>query len=75
MGKLTAIPFLTTGLATQIAGKDNQQGKVVGVFGMGLAIRLNPNDKWYIPDDVFAGYEKWSDGHGSGTRFGFTWKF
>jgi hypothetical protein len=75
MGAVTAIPFLTTGIATQIQGSENQQGTVVAVFGAGLAIRLPVNSKWYVPDNVFGAYEKWSDGHGSGIRAGLGWRF
>ena len=71
MNTVTVVPFTFGGIATPVAGKHNQNGDVVGVLGVGGAIRLGT--QW----DLLADVEVWN---GAGfnaekqIRFGVGWK-
>lgn len=68
-GKLYVVPFVSSGIATPISGKGDDNGTAVGIFGGGLAVRLASH--WALIGD----YEKWTGFEGEQIRFGFLYKF
>lgn len=78
-GKLTAVPFIFTGIATPIGGKGGHNGEVVGIFGAGLAVRLPEawrQGKWYVPNDVVWDMERWTPVYNTWQhRWGLLWRF
>lgn len=69
LNNVTVIPFGFSGLATPLSGKQDQNGTAVGIFGVGLAIRLGSKV------DILADYEKWTGFSGNQYRFGIAYKF
>lgn len=67
--KVTVVPFLTSGLATPLSGRGNDNLDPVGILGVGMALRVN--EKW----DIVGDYEKWTSFEGNQYRFGFLYKF
>lgn len=77
MGKFTMIPFAFTGIATPL-NEDAAVDGVVGVYGIGVAVRLPVELKSksrFLPDAVLYDYEKWTSYDGGQHRVGFLWKF
>jgi hypothetical protein len=77
MGKVTVVPFAFTGIATPLNASPGHDG-VVGVFGIGTAIRVPDvvkSKSRFLPDDVIYDYEKWTSYEGGQHRIGFLWKF
>lgn len=71
LNAVTVVPFAFAGIATPIAGQHENNGSVVGIFGVGGAIRLGKN--W----DLLGDFEIWNGGGFSSQqqiRFGFGWK-
>ncbi len=77
MGKFTMTPFAFTGIATPL-NEDADHDGVVGVYGIGMAIRtpaVVKSKSRFIPDAVIYDIEKWTSYEGSQHRFGLLWKF
>lgn len=77
MGKFTMTPFAFTGIATPL-NEDAAVDGVVGVYGIGVAVRLPVELKSksrFLPDAVLYDYEKWTSYEGGQHRVGFLWKF
>lgn len=71
-GKLTAVPFGFGGVATTVAGGGNENGAVVGILGIGMAVRITKNI------DLLGDWEIWEGGkfhQDNQIRFGAAWKF
>jgi hypothetical protein len=64
MGKFTATPFAFAGMATPIGGQHDENGSLVGIYGVGLAITLK-QDRLYLLTDV----EQWNGAHFSGLQY------
>lgn len=67
-GKLTAIPFAFTGLATPLSGKGGSDNTAVGIAGLGMAVRIVDHF------DIVADVEKWSGFKNEQIRFGIVYK-
>lgn len=67
--KVTTIPFVFAGAATTVSGRGSQNGEAVGIFGVGMAVRIGKH--W----DVVGDWEQWSTFKGDQYRFGFAYKF
>jgi hypothetical protein len=67
--KVTVTPFAFTGIATPVGGTAANNGSVVGIFGLGGAIKLSTHF------DLIADYEKWTGFKGNQIRAGFVFKF
>lgn len=77
MGKVTVTPFAFTGIATPI-NEDNSRDGVIGIFGIGAAIRtpeVIKSKSRFLPDAVVYDVEKWTSYEGSQHRLGLLWKF
>lgn len=68
-GKVRVVPFSLAGVATPIAGKERDNGTVVGIFGAGLAVNITK--KIYVLGD----YEKWTSFEGNQLRAGVGFRF
>jgi len=70
-GKVTVIPFGFAGVAEALGGSSSgvSSGTVVGIFGLGGALRVS--SKW----DIVADYEKWTGFTKDQIRFGVLYKF
>lgn len=69
MGKLDLVPFVFSGIATPISGRDEDNWDIQGIFGIGAAIRIN--EHW----DIIGDYEKWGGFEGEQIRAGILYKF
>lgn len=77
-GKVTAIPFTFAGIATPLAGQGSQNGTVVGIYGVGGALRLGTTNSWIGKHlDLIGDWEKWQGAGFTGDqyRFGVLYKF
>lgn len=68
-GGVTVVPFGFGGVATPLAGRGSDNGTVVGIFGMGMALRIQKH--W----DLVYDWEKWTGFSGNQHRFGILYKF
>lgn len=68
-GKITAIPFGFTGLATPFNRGGNNDATIQAIFGAGMAIQVAKKF------DVVFDIEKWSGFKGEQLRFGAIYKF
>lgn len=66
---LTLIPFVVGGAATPLAGMGKDNGTLVGIFGLGMAVRVAKH--W----DIVYDWEQWSGFAGDQHRFGALYKF
>ena len=69
MGKLELVPFVFSGIATPVSGRDEDNWDITGIFGIGAAIRIT--DRW----DIIGDYEKWGGFEGEQIRAGVLYKF
>lgn len=69
LNKFVLVPFMFTGLATPLSGRQDENGTAVGIFGIGIAARVAAH--W----DILADYEKWTGYSGNQYRFGIAYKF
>lgn len=79
-GKVTTIPFAFAGIATPISGTGNNNGTVVGIFGAGLALRLDflGSGKFWQKSDLVWDVETWNGAafhNQQQMRFGWAFKF
>ncbi len=76
IGKLTLLPFGFVGAAIPIAGRQKDNGGLLAMYGVGLALRTPwTNSAWYIPKDIVWDWEHWGGFAGEQYRFGLNWKF
>jgi len=70
-GKFTMIPFAFAGVAEALGGRSGgvSSGSVVGMFGVGAAVRLN--SKW----DALMDFERWTGFSKDQVRLGVLYKW
>ncbi len=64
MGKLTATPFVFGGMATPLSGQEDENGSLVGIYGVGMSITLK-KDRLYLLGDV----EQWNGAKFTGRQY------
>lgn len=67
--KVTLIPFGFTGIATPVSGKGSSNGSAVGLFGAGMALKINSHL------DIFGAISKWTGFEGEKYYGGIAYKF
>lgn len=68
-GSFKLTPFVLTGIATPLGGKQNDNGAAVGIFGIGTSLQISK--RFGLIYDI----EKWSGFAGNQHRFGFHYRF
>lgn len=72
---LTLIPFGFGGIATPIAGKGVDNGTAVGIYGLGVAVRLDALGGIGKKMDFILDWEHWTGFEKAQFRAGFVYKF
>lgn len=68
-GKVTVVPFVLGGIATPLSGRGDDNGDPIGIFGMGMGLKVSRKVSVVYDSEVWSKFDGWQH------RLGVLWRF